>query len=96
MFGNSRGQGGRSRALMLGLPAVLVAVIGVALICTAEFGVAKNLEERYLSEAEKSTKEKRRLVDELRRELRIRRVAAPSSAQRGEQLIPEDLSLIHI
>ena len=90
MFGNSRGQGVRSRALMLGLPAVLVAVIGVALICTAEFGVAKNLEERYLSEAEKSTKEKRRLVDELRRELRIRRVAAPSSAQRGEQLIPED------
>lgn len=87
IFGNS---GGRDRSLMLGLPAVLVSIIGVVLVCVAEFGVAKNLEERYLFEAEQSIKEKQRLVTELQREMRIRQVAVPSDVERGSELIPKD------
>ena len=75
---------------MLGLPAVVVSVIGIILVCVAEFGVAKNLEKRYLFEAEQSIDEKQRLVTELQREIRIRRVAIPSDKQRGEELIPKD------
>jgi len=72
-FGNSGG-GGRSRALMLGIPAVLVSIVGIVLVCLAEFGVAKNLEDRYLFEAEQSSKEKERLIVDLQREMRILRV----------------------
>jgi len=89
IFGN-RGRGGRRQALMLGLPAVVVSVLGIALVCTAEFGVAKDLEERYLFEAEKSTKEKQRLTVDLRRELRMLTVTLPSNADRSASLIPED------
>ena len=88
-FGN-RGDGGRSQALMLGMPAVVVSIIGVVLLCLAEFGVAENLEERYLSEVEKSTKEKQRLAVDLNRELKMLRVTQASTKNRGESLIPED------
>ena len=81
---------GRNRSLMLGLPAVLVCVIGIILVCVAEFGVAKNLEERYLFQAEQSIGEKQRLQRELQRELRIRQVAVPASQERGVELIPKD------
>jgi len=89
IFGNS-GSGGRSQALMLGIPAVLVSVIGVALVLTAEFGVAKNLEERYLTDVEESNQEKKRLVGELRRDLRILNVAKSSVVKPGTELIPAD------
>ena len=84
------GSVGRNRSLMLGLPAVLVSVLGIVLVCVAEFGVAKNLEERYLFEAEQSIEEKQRLVTELQREMRIRQVAINSTKERGSELIPKD------
>ena len=81
---------GRNRSFMLGLPAVLVSIIGIVLVCVAEFGVAKNLEERYLFEAEQSIEDKQQLVTELQRELRIRQVAATAGTERGTELIPKD------
>lgn len=84
------GNGGRSQSLMLGLPAVLVSLIGIILVCVAEFGVAKNLEERYLFKAEKSIEDKLRLVGELQQEMRIRSVSVSSDRKRGEELIPKD------
>jgi len=89
IFGNS-GSGGRSQALMLGVPAVLVSVIGVVLLCVAEFGVAKNLEQRYRLEAEKSSDEKKRLIVDLKRDMRIQRVAKSSVVEPGTELIPPD------
>jgi len=89
IFGR-RGDGGSRQALMAGMPAVVVSILGVVLLCLAEFGMAKNLEERYLTEAEKSNKEKRRLVADLRRELRMLKVTRPSNVDRGASLIPED------
>ena len=89
IFGG-RGDGGRSQALMLGVPAVVVSILGVLLLCVAEFGMAESLEERYINEAEKSTKEKQRLILDLRRELRMLKVTAASNTERGVSLIPED------
>ncbi len=89
MFGN-RGRGGRAQAFMFGLPAVVVSIVGVVLLGMAEFGATKDLEEHYLFQAEKSTKEKQRLVGELRRDLRMLKVSQGSNIARGEDLIPKD------
>jgi tetratricopeptide (TPR) repeat protein len=61
----------QSRALLLGLPSILIAVLGVGTLCLSQMVVAKSLEERYRSEVEKSSEEKQELVDELRLEARM-------------------------
>lgn len=75
---------------MLGLPAVLVAIFGVAILSWAEIGVSKNLEQYYLTEVEKSAKEKVRLSSELRREVRMLQASQRSDVPRGTDLIPKD------
>lgn len=80
----------RTRAFLLGIPALFIAFFGVGILTWAEFGVAKNLEEFYLSEVEKSSKEKNRLNSELRREIRMLQVSQRSDVVRGTDLIPPE------
>ena len=80
----------RTRAFLLGIPAVFIAIFGVAILSWAELGMADNMEEYYLAEVEKSSDEKKRLNAELRREFRMLRVSQPSDVARGTELIPAD------
>lgn len=90
LFWTMWSESGRSRAFLLGLPAILVSIFGIAVLCWAEFGVAKNLEEYYLTESERSAKEKQRLAVELRRIIRMKQVSQRSDVERGSELIPPD------
>lgn len=70
---NTFGETGRGRALMLGLPAVLVAVIGVGLVSYSAFGNQSALENQYNTWAEKAGDEKTRLFNELSSEKRLQK-----------------------
>ncbi|MDG1873289.1 MAG: tetratricopeptide repeat protein [Mariniblastus sp.] len=80
----------RGRSLLLGLPAVLVACLGVALLCWAEFGVAKTMEQHYLAEVEKSNKEKKRLKKDMDQEIRMRQASTRITPEQVDQLITPD------
>ena len=71
MIGSLWSESGRSRALLLGIPAVLFSTLGVVFLLWAKFGLAGSLEDRYKTKLEKSSKEKTRLVEKLRREVRM-------------------------
>ncbi|MEM7457586.1 MAG: hypothetical protein AAF456_24870, partial [Planctomycetota bacterium] len=62
---------GGSRALMFGLPAVLVAVFGVSAVCWAEFFSRDNLEDKYSALAEACTEDKIKLLAEINNERRL-------------------------
>ncbi len=93
-IGASWREAGRGRALLLGLPAVVLAVVGVALLVWAEFGMSASLEDHYKAKAEKSAAEKNRLADDLRQELSMVRATnldeANSGQKSADELIPKD------
>ena len=92
LLGSFWNESERSRALLLGLPALVFAVVGVSVLLWAKFGVADSLEDRYLVQLEKSSKEKSRLKDELRLEERILQVTSPAGTEgtSGTDLIAKD------
>ncbi len=61
----------RGRAMMLGLPAVLVALFGIGVLSWAEFGNKKTLISSYNSRAEKAAEEKNRLIKEINTERKM-------------------------
>ena len=67
----------RSRAMMLGLPAVFVGLLGFSMIAWAYFGNASNLEANYNLLAEQANDQKVRLLSELQTEQKL-------AAARGE------------
>lgn len=84
----------RSRALWLGLPAMVLAIVGVSLLLWAKYGMSATLENRYLVQVEKSGLEKRRVAKDLSTELRMIRnaqQALPESERKSQdELIPKD------
>lgn len=101
-LGSTRSGGGmwsdpeRSKALKLGLPSVLIAIIGIGMLSWAKYGLAGSLEKTYRDRAEKSATEKRRVHGDLTRELTTLRAAAranPNASSRSiakGDLIPKD------
>lgn len=85
-------ESGRSRALLLGLPSILFAAIGVLVLLWAKFGIANSLEDRYQARVENSAQEKSRLLIELRRELRMLEASqqAGTGTTASASLIPKD------
>ncbi len=84
---------GRARSLMLGLPALLIAVLGVSALCWAQFGLASNLEKRYKIAAEDSGTNKDKIRQNLGTEMRMLRAANRGSGASGSDPfagIPED------
>ena len=67
----SSSESSRSRAMMLGLPAVFVGLLGLSMLVWAEFGNADNLESNYNSLAEKANDRKLRLLSEIQTEQRL-------------------------
>lgn len=90
LFGANRGGSDRGRALMMGLPALLFAVVGVGLLLWANFGLASSLEDRYKTELEKSTDEKIELKKKILSENRMLQVAQRSA---GASVKSGDLEL---
>ena len=91
MFESNWSESTRGKALWLGLPSILLAVLGLALLCWAQFGMAGSLEDGYRSRAEKSSEKRKALKKELDRELRMLRAsqgALPGEA--GKAVIPKD------
>lgn len=90
--GSMWSQSGRSRSLMLGLPAVFLAVIGVSFLLWANYGLAGSLEDRYKAKLEESADAKSRLVDVLRQEVRMLKVTQQTSNDptAPKELIPKD------
>lgn len=87
-------ESGKSRALLLGLPAFVFALIGVSVLFWAEYGMSASLENRYQAEAEKSALEKKRLRDELAQEVRMFEASQrnePGNARRtAAEIVPND------
>ncbi|MFK7767790.1 MAG: hypothetical protein AB8B55_11255 [Mariniblastus sp.] len=65
----------RGNALYWGLPSILLALAGVAILCWAQFGMANSLEDSYRFKAEESGEKKKVLVKELNREARMLRAS---------------------
>lgn len=61
----------RGRALVLGVPAVLVAAIGVSAIYSAKYGMTKGLEQWYKKNVEDCVRQKTKLSQELMTEIQI-------------------------
>ncbi len=83
---------GRSRALLLGLPSIVFALLGIGLLLWAKYVVADALENRYVAELEQSSLDKRQVLGELRRETRMLEASQPTGAEIDptKPLIPED------
>jgi tetratricopeptide (TPR) repeat protein len=64
-------ESGRGRAMVLGLPAFIVAALGLSVLGWAEWGNKDNLEKRYNQLAEKTNENKTRLINELRTEQQL-------------------------
>ena len=80
-------ESGRSRALLLGLPAILCAVVGVIVVLWAQFGMADSLEDWYKGRAETSKTAKEELAQELQREAKMLQAAGHENLS---ELIPRD------
>jgi hypothetical protein len=87
-----RGQTERGRAFWLGLPAILVAVLGVSALCWAQFGFASSLEDRYQTASQDMKQERDRLKKTLMEESRMIRVANREEVDQSDPFggIPED------
>ena len=78
---------------MLGLPALVIAVLGVSALCWAQFGLASSLEKRYKIAAEDSGTSKDKIRQSLGTEMRMLRAANRGSGANGSDPfagIPED------
>jgi tetratricopeptide (TPR) repeat protein len=83
LVGSLWGESDRSRALLLGIPAILLSSLGVIFLLWAKFGLAGTLEDRYKANLEKSSKEKLELVDTLRREVRMQQATQLAGTQKA-------------
>ena len=93
VVGSLWGDRTRGRAFLFGLPAILFAVVGVALLLWAKYGIASSLENRYKVEKDNSRKEKARISRELKTEARMLQASVtPGSATPTtlDELIPKD------
>jgi len=90
MIGSLWSESGRSRALLMGIPALLLSLLGVTLLLWARFGIADSLEDRYKAQLEKSSKEKVRLIDTLRREVRMRQATQLSNTTPTDLIDKDD------
>ncbi len=83
----------RGRALMLGIPAIMVAAIGVAAIYSAKYGMSRGLEQWYKKNVEDSERQKTKLAQELMTEIQIIRTTdrdRANSADLDALIPPED------
>ncbi len=80
----------KSRSLLLGLPAILVAVSGLAAFGFANYA-SGGLEESYLANMEQVSKERKQLDAEIQREGRVNRVA--ESEEGGGETDPRKIRL---
>ena len=92
MIGSLWNESEHNRALLLGLPSILLGSLGVVILLWAKFGIANSLENRYLAQLEDSAEEKSRLVVELNRDLRMLRASQPTNSDSisTDDLIPKD------
>lgn len=86
------GQTKRGRGFLMGVPALLVAIIGIASLMFASFGAADSLVDRYNMEVTKTRKEKGDIVQKLLVEMRSIEVNRRNSTGSDAQVegIPED------
>ncbi len=78
-FGEIWNDAGRGAFLLMGLPAVVVAVLGVSLVLWAEIGNLPRLEKRYDSMAQECNEQSKKLYAELTRELQVIQNVSPST-----------------
>ena len=71
----------RGRAMMLGLPAVIIALLGTGTIVWAGWGNQEALENDYKKRAEKASEEKVRLINEINMETRLSAARNRNSAE---------------
>ena len=81
---------GRSRALLLGIPAIVLSGLGVISLLWANFAMADSLEDRYKTKLEKSRAEKRRLNETIGLEARMQKASQLSNSNQTANLIPTD------
>ncbi|MEM9942628.1 MAG: hypothetical protein AAF939_13775, partial [Planctomycetota bacterium] len=62
----------RGKAMLLGLPAIILAILGLILLMIANFGISDSLEGTYLAREEISAKNKVDLIRELEQEARMK------------------------
>ncbi|MEL7496650.1 MAG: tetratricopeptide repeat protein [Planctomycetota bacterium] len=84
-------ESGRNQSLMLGLPSILFAIVGVLLLAFAQFGVSGNLEAKYKSWLQLSANRKEELSKELQRIIKMK-LASQQTQQNTtiDDLIPAD------
>lgn len=85
-------ESGRSRSLLLGFPAVVISLIGVAVIALAQF-TKGDLEAGYVAALERVSEEREKLDIEKFRESRMKQLADGGSGESGETDDPRDSKL---
>ena len=87
---NAWSDGSRSRSLILGLPAVLIAVAALFAILYAKFGSTNLLEESYNARLKETSNQGKLLSEQLRQDQAAKR-ATLSRTQKFEYKIPEPI-----
>lgn len=70
----------RSRALLLGIPSLVIAVLGLAALALAQFGLKDRLEQRYVASVDEVSGKKTLLLGELMDELKAKQTSEGGAA----------------
>ena len=82
------GESGRSRAMLLGMPALVISILAFAAVGFAQFGNISSLESFYNSAMDKAGVERKQVADELAKGVRLQRQEAAADSEQA-QLVEE-------
>jgi tetratricopeptide (TPR) repeat protein len=82
---------GRGRAMLLGIPALIISIVAMAAVGYAQYGSMVTLEDSYKSKFDKSGLERSQILDEVAKDVRAQRVQQGVTAQDAKVEIGEEL-----